>query len=71
MLLGAATLRGKVLRRGTRLTLVLLPLAFVPAIIATIPLESVAPDYVVADLPFPVVGLVLVSVGITLHRDRE
>lgn len=71
VLLGAATLRGKVLRRSARLTLVLLPLAFVPAIIATIPLEAVAPDYVVADLPFPVVGLVLATVGITLHRDRE
>lgn len=71
VLLGAATLRGKVLRRRARLTLVLLPLAFVPAIIATIPLEAVAPDYVVADLPFPIVGLVLATVGITLHRDRE
>lgn len=71
VLLGAATSRAGVLRRGARLTLLLLPLAFIPAIIATIPLESVAPDYVVADLPFPVVGLVLATVGLTLHRDRE
>lgn len=71
VLLGAATMRGKILRRRARLTLALLPLAFVPAIIATIPLEGIAPDYVVADLPFPVVGLVLATVGITLHRDRE
>lgn len=71
VLLGAATMRAKILRRTARLTLTLLPLAFIPAIIATIPLEAVAPDYVVADLPFPVVGLVLATVGITLHRDRE
>ncbi len=70
VLLGAATLRAKVLRRRARLTLVLLPLAFIPAIIATIPLEGIAPDYVVADLPFPVVGLVLATVGLTISRDR-
>lgn len=71
VLLGAATVRGRVLPRRVRWTLTLLPLAFVPAIIATIPLESIAPDYVVADLPFPVVGLVLAWVGATLHRDRR
>lgn len=71
VLLGGATLRARVLARRARLTLLLLPLAFVPAIIATIPLEAVAPDYVVADLPFPVVGLVLATVGIILHRNRE
>jgi hypothetical protein len=70
VLLGTGALRGKVLRRRAALTLALLPLAFVPAILATIPLESVTPDYVVADLPFPIVGLVLAAVGITLHRDR-
>lgn len=70
VLLGSAALRSKVLRRRAALTLALLPLAFVPAILATIPLEAVAPDYVVADLPFPIVGLVLAAVGITLHRDR-
>lgn len=71
VLLGAATLRGKVLPRLACLTLLLLPVAFVPAIIATIPLESVAPDYVVADLPFAVVGLVLALVGIALHRASD
>ena len=71
VLIGAATVRGKVLRRGVRLTLALLPLAFVPAILATIPLEGVAPDYVVADLPFPVVGLVLATVGVSLRGDRD
>lgn len=71
VLLGAATLRGEVMRRPARLTLTLLPLAFVPAIVATIPLEAVAPDYVVADLPFPVVGLVFAAVGYTLLRDRS
>lgn len=70
VLLGAAAMRGRILRRRARLTLALLPLAFVPAIIATIPLEGIAPDYVVADLPFPVVGLVLATVGATLRRDR-
>lgn len=42
----------------------------VATIIATIPLEGVAPGYVVADLPFAVVGLVLAAIGITAHRDR-
>ncbi|MCA1784043.1 MAG: hypothetical protein ABR500_01660 [Dermatophilaceae bacterium] len=70
VLLGSGALRGKVLRRRAALTLALLPLAFVPAILATIPLETIAPDYVVADLPFPFVGLALATVGITLHRDR-
>lgn len=69
--LGAASMRAGILRRPARLTLALLPLAFVPAIIATIPLEGIAPDYVVADLPFAVVGLVLAAVGLTVHRDRE
>lgn len=70
VLLGAATLRAKVLPRWARFTLALLPLAFIPAIIATIPLESVAPDYVIADLPFPVVGLVLATVGYAVHGSR-
>lgn len=70
VLLGIAALRSEVLRRRTALTLALLPLAFIPAIIATIPLEAVAPDYVVADLPFPFVGLTLATVGITLRRAR-
>jgi len=62
-LMGIATLRAKVLPRWTRFALALTPFAFIPAIIATIPLESVAPDYVIADLPFPVVGAVLAGVG--------
>lgn len=68
VLLGVATLRAKILPRWVRLTLALLPLAFIPGIIATIPLESVAPDYVVADLPFPIVGLILAAVGIAVHQ---
>lgn len=71
VVLGGAAIRGKALTRGIRLTLALLPLAFVPAIIATIPLEGVAPDYVVADLPFPVVGLVLAVVGVAVLRQRD
>lgn len=70
VLLGVAALRARVLPRWARLTLTLLPLAFIPAIIATIPLESVAPDYVIADLPFPVVGLVLATVGYAVHGSR-
>lgn len=69
ILLGIAALRATVLPRRVALTLALLPLAFVPAIIATIPLESVAPEYVVADFPFLVVGIVLASVGYALRRD--
>jgi len=69
VILGIATLRARVLRRWARLTLAMLPLAFIPAILATFPLESVAPDYVVADLPFPVVGLVLATVGCAVLKD--
>lgn len=69
VLLGAATLRAKVLPRPARFTLAFLPLAFIPAIIATIPLESVVPEYVIADLPFPVVGLVLATVGYAMRAD--
>ena len=70
ILLGIATLRAKVLPRWARFVLTLTPFAFVPAIIATIPLASVAPDYVIADLPFPVVGLVLATVGYAMLADR-
>lgn len=70
VILGIATLRARVLRRWMRLTLALLPLAFIPAILATIPLESVAPDYAVANLPFLVVGLVLGTVGQAMRTDR-
>jgi hypothetical protein len=70
ILVGAAGLRGRAVPRRAGWTLALLPLAFVPAILATFPLASVAPEYVVADLPFPVVGLVLAAVGVALHRVR-
>lgn len=70
-LVGSASLRAAVLPRPARFTLALLPLAFVPAIIATIPLAEVAPEYVVADLPFPVVGLVLAYVGRAIQRDTS
>ncbi len=70
VLLGIATLRAKVLPRWARFTLTLLPLAFIPAIIVTIPLESVLPEYVIADLPFPVVGAVLATVGYAVLSSR-
>ena len=70
VLLGIATLRAKVLPRWARFTLTLLPLAFIPAIIATFPLESVLPEYVAADLPFPVVGAVLATVGYAMLAER-
>ena len=71
ILLGIATLRAKVLPRWARVVLTLTPFAFIPAIIATIPLESVAPEYVIADLPFPVVGAVLATVGYAVLSSRE
>lgn len=70
VLLGIASLRAKVLPRLARFTLMLLPLAFIPAIIATIPLEAVAPEYVIADLPFPVVGAVMATVGHAMLSER-
>lgn len=71
VLMGIAALRAKVLPRWARVVLALIPLAFVPAIIATIPLEAVAPEYVIADLPFPVVGAVLATVGYAMTADRR
>ncbi len=70
ILLGIATLRARVLPRWARLVLTMTPLAFIPAIIATIPLESVLPEYVIADLPFPVVGTVLATVGYAILKNR-
>ncbi len=61
--LGFATLRARVLPRWTRFVLAFIVFAFVPAIIATIPLEGVLPDYVIADLPFVFVGAALAVVG--------
>lgn len=71
ILLGIATLRAKVLPRWARVVLALTPFAFIPAIIATIPLASVAPEYVIADLPFAVVGAVLATVGYAVLGSRE
>ncbi len=69
--LGIATLRAHVLPRGARFPLALIVFAFIPAIIATIPLEGVLPDYVIADLPFPVVGAVLAAVGYAMLPGRK
>ncbi len=71
ILLGIATLRARVLPRWARLVLTMTPLAFIPAIIVTIPLESVLPEYVIADLPFLVVGTVLATVGYAIARIDE
>ncbi len=68
--LGFATLRARVLPRWTRFVLAFIVFAFVPAIIATIPLAEVLPDYVIADLPFPVVGAVLAAVGYAMLPAR-
>jgi len=69
ILMGIAALRAKVLPRWARVVLTLTPFAFIPAIIVTIPLESVAPEYVIADLPFPVVGALLATVGYAMLVD--
>ncbi len=69
-LLGIATLRARVLPRWARIALTFVAFAFFPAILVTIPLEGVAPDYVIADLPFPVVGAVLASVGYAMLEGR-
>lgn len=71
LILGIAALRAKVLPRWARFVLMLTPFAFVPAIIVTIPLASVAPEYVVADFPFPVVGIVLATVGYALYDEKR
>ena len=69
-LLGIATLRAGVLPRWARFALTFTAVAFFPAILATIPLEGVAPDYVIADLPFLVVGAVLAAVGYAMLPGR-
>ncbi|CAA9454303.1 MAG: hypothetical protein AVDCRST_MAG14-1357 [uncultured Rubrobacteraceae bacterium] len=70
ILLGIATLRAKVLPRWASVVLTLAAFLFIPAIIVTIPLESVAPEYVIADLPFPVVGIALATVGYAMLANR-
>lgn len=70
ILLGIAALRARVLQRWARLVLTMTPLAFIPAIIVTIPLESVLPEYAIADLPFLVVGAVLATVGYAILKNR-
>ncbi len=70
ILLGMATLRARVLPRWARVVLTLTPFAFIPAIIATFPLESVLPEYVASDLPFPVVGAVFATVGYAMLKNR-
>lgn len=69
-LMGIATIRAKVLPRWARFVLTFLIFAFVPAILVTIPLEHVVPDYVIADLPFPIVGAVLATVGYAMLEGR-
>lgn len=69
--LGIAALRAKVLPRWVRFALAFIVFAFIPAIIATIPLEGVLPDYVIANLPFVFVGAVLAAVGFTMRSRTE
>ncbi len=69
--LGIAALRAKVLPRWVRFALAFIVFAFIPAIIATIPLEGVLPDYVIANLPFVFVGVVLAAVGLTMRSRTE
>ncbi len=68
--LGIATIRARVLPRWARFVLAFIFFAFVPAIIATIPLEGVLPDYAIANLPFVFVGAVLVLVGYAMLPGR-
>ncbi len=69
--LGIAALRARVLPRWARFALAFIVFAFIPAIIATIPLEGVLPDYVIANLPFVFVGVVLAAVGSTMRSRTE
>lgn len=71
VLIGIAALRAKVLPRWARILLMSVPLLFIPAIIITIPLASVAPEYVIADFPFPVVGVAMALAGYAVLADRE
>lgn len=70
-LIGIAALRAKVLPRWVPILLTSVPLLFIPAIIISIPLGSVAPEYVVADFPFPVVGGAMALVGYAMLAGRE
>ncbi len=70
-ILGIAAVRAKVFPRWVRFALAFIVFAFIPAIIATIPLEGVLPDYVIANLPFVFVGAVLAAVGSTMRSGSE
>ena len=69
-LLAIAALRAKVLPRWTRVALLFVGVLTFPVLLATIPLESVLPPYVIADLPFAIVGVALIAVGYTMLTDR-
>ena len=69
-LLAIAALRAKVLPRWVRFVLLVVGVLTFPVLLATIPLESALPPFVIADLPFAVVGVALIAVGYTMLTDR-
>ena len=69
--LGIAAVRANVFPRWVRFALALIVFTFIPAIIVTIPLGEVLPDYVIANLPFVFVGAVLATVGSTMRYGSE
>jgi hypothetical protein len=69
--LGIAAVRAKVFPRWVRFALALIVFTFIPAIVATIPLGGVLPDYVIANLPFVFVGAVLATVGSTMRYGSQ
>jgi len=70
-LLGIAVFRSRALPRRIGLTLLVVGLITFPCILATIPLEAMLPEYVIADLPFPTWGAIFVGLGVALLRRSE
>jgi hypothetical protein len=68
LLLGIAALRTRSLSRPIGWTLIAVGLVTFPVILLTIPAEQFFPSFIVADLPFPVWGIIFAMIGMALWR---
>lgn len=68
VLLGSATLRTRALPRIAAWLLLLVGVLTVPLIFLAFPLGSVAPNYLVSDLPLALVAVLLILIGNAVQR---
>ncbi len=68
LLLGIAVLRSHALPRFIGWTLIAVGLVTFPVILLTIPAEQFIPAFIIADLPFPIWGIIFAVIGAALGR---